>query len=108
MAFTLRTHRRFLSRAGTGSDLYLHTLLRARLPSGEWATGQLGRQQEAGEEGTAAVLAGDEGAGLGWRGQRVWTDRFWICSESGADRASTGCGRRGKEVTKGDRIWGGL
>lgn len=65
LAFTLRTHGRFLSRGGTGSDLYLNIFSHVRLLSGEWAASSKGRSREANEEGTAAVLAGDEGARLG-------------------------------------------
>ena len=93
LAFILRTHGRFLSRGGTVSDLYLNIFSHVRLLSGEWAASSKGGSREANEEGTAAVLAGGEGARLGWSGQRVRIVRFWICSESGASRASIGCGR---------------
>lgn len=65
LAFALRTHGWFLSRGGTGSDLNLNILPRASLPSENGLQGSQGRSGEVSEEGTAAVLAGDEGVGLG-------------------------------------------
>lgn len=42
LAFTLRTHGRFLSRGGTVSDLYLNIFSHVRLLSGEWAASSKG------------------------------------------------------------------